>query len=81
MSSFQNRLFLKRCCAVRLPVISRKKECGPNSAASYPKVGLPDGLFSNQKIPIREKFSRPQIGKVDIFYDHLEYFMDIWDIL
>jgi hypothetical protein len=33
------------------------------------------------KIQIWEKFSGPQIGNVDIFYGHLEYFLEIWDIL
>jgi hypothetical protein len=33
------------------------------------KSGLPDGLFSNQKIP------------TDIFYGHLVYFTAIWDVL
>jgi hypothetical protein len=35
------------------------------------------------KITIWEKFVGSQIGKCgfDIFYCHLEYFMDMWDIL
>jgi hypothetical protein len=36
--------------------------------------GLPDGLFSNQRTLHR-------LENVTIFYVHLEYFMDIWDIL
>jgi hypothetical protein len=42
---------------------------------------LPDGLFSNQKIPIWEKLQGLRLENVDIFYGHLEYFMDVWDIL
>jgi hypothetical protein len=44
-------------------------------------VWLPDGLFSNQKIPIWEKLQGLRLENVDIFYGHLEYFMDVWDIL
>jgi hypothetical protein len=40
---------------------------------------LPDGLFSNQKYQFGKTFQF--LGNVDIFYGHLEYFMDIWDIL
>jgi hypothetical protein len=40
--------------------------------------GLPDGLFSNQKPNLR-KFWR-DFDWIDIFYGHLEYFTDIWDI-
>jgi hypothetical protein len=39
---------------------------------------LPDGLFSNQKIPILAKFGGPWNGKCSILYDHLEYFTAIW---
>jgi hypothetical protein len=38
---------------------------------------LPDGLFSNQKIPILEDL---RWENVDIYYGHSEYFKDIWDI-
>jgi hypothetical protein len=33
------------------------------------------------KIPIWEKKFRASDWKMDIFYGHLEYFMDIFDIL
>jgi hypothetical protein len=33
------------------------------------------------KIQIWVNFEGPKIGKMDIFYGHLEYFTDIWDIL
>jgi hypothetical protein len=51
--------------------------------------GLPDGFFSKQ-IPIWVNFWGPQMGKylyifrwenIYIFYGHLDYFKDIWDIL
>jgi hypothetical protein len=32
------------------------------------------------KIPIWVKILGPKIENVDIFYDHLEYFTDIWEI-
>jgi hypothetical protein len=38
-------------------------------------------LFSNQKSQFGKKFHGPRWENVDIFYDHLEYVMDIWDIL
>jgi hypothetical protein len=43
--------------------------------------GLPDGLFSNQKSQFGKKFQGLRLENVDTFYGHLEYFMDIWDIL
>jgi hypothetical protein len=33
------------------------------------------------KIPIWVNFGGSLIGNVDLCYDHLEYFTDIWDIL
>jgi hypothetical protein len=33
------------------------------------------------KIPIWENFGWPRLDNADIFYGHLEYFTDIWDIL
>jgi hypothetical protein len=42
---------------------------------------LPDGLFSNQKIPIWVNFGGSFNGKCWYFYDHLEYFTAIWYIL
>jgi hypothetical protein len=44
-------------------------------------AGLPDGLFSNQKSQLGRKFQGLGWRNTDIFYGHLEYFMDIWDIL
>jgi hypothetical protein len=46
---------------------------------SCSEPGLPDGLFSNQKIPIWVNFGWPKMENVDIFYDHSEYFTEIWD--
>jgi hypothetical protein len=43
--------------------------------------GLPDGLFSNQKSQFGKNFLGLRLDIVDIFYGHLECFMDIWDIL
>jgi hypothetical protein len=43
--------------------------------------GLPDGLFSNQKSQLGNKFQGLRLENTDIFYGHFEYFMDIWDIL
>jgi hypothetical protein len=42
---------------------------------------LPDGLFSNQKSQFLEMFEGLRLENVVIFYRHLEYFMDIWNIL
>jgi hypothetical protein len=42
---------------------------------------LPDGLFSNQKAKYGKNFQGLILENADIFYSHLEYFMDIWDIL
>jgi hypothetical protein len=43
--------------------------------------GLPDGLFSNQRSQFGKNFQGLGLENFDIFYGHLEYFMDIWDIL
>jgi hypothetical protein len=42
--------------------------------------GLPDGLFSNQKSQFGKSLEGLRLENVDIPYDHLEYFTDIWDI-
>jgi hypothetical protein len=47
-----------------------------------PGSGLPDGSFSNQKSQFGKKiFQGLRLENIDIFYGHLEYLMDIWDIL
>jgi hypothetical protein len=43
--------------------------------------GLPDGLISNQKSQSGKMFQVIRLENVDRFYGHLEYFMDIWDIV
>jgi hypothetical protein len=45
------------------------------------RAGLPDGLFSNQNSQFGKKFKGLRLENADIFYGHLEYFIDIWDIL
>jgi hypothetical protein len=45
------------------------------------KTGLPDGLFSKPKIPIWANFYGLRLENVDIFYGHLGYLADVWDIL
>jgi hypothetical protein len=42
---------------------------------------LPDGLFSNKNPNWGKDFQGLGLENADIFYDHLEHFMDIWDIL
>jgi hypothetical protein len=42
---------------------------------------LPDGFFSNQKSQFGKILEGLRWENVDIFYGHLEYFTDIWDIL
>jgi hypothetical protein len=42
---------------------------------------LPDGFFSNQKSIFGKILEGPRLEIVVIFYGHLEYFTDIWDIL
>jgi hypothetical protein len=44
-------------------------------------AGLPDGLISNQKSQFGKIGDSLKWENVDIFYEHLEYFTDIWDIL
>jgi hypothetical protein len=41
-------------------------------------AGLPDALFSNQKSQFRYIFEDLKLENVNIFYVHLEYFMDIF---
>jgi hypothetical protein len=48
---------------------------------SHWESGLPDGLFSNQNSQFGKHFQGLRLKNVDIFYGHLEYFMDIWYIL
>jgi hypothetical protein len=43
--------------------------------------GLPDGLFLNQTSQFGYILDGLRLELVDIFHDHLENFMDIWDIL
>jgi hypothetical protein len=47
----------------------------------YIRPGLPDGSFANQKSHFGIIFQGLRLVNIDIFYGHLEYFMDIWDIL
>jgi hypothetical protein len=42
---------------------------------------LPDGLFSNQKSQCVQTLECLRLEIFEIFYGHLEYFMDIWYIL
>jgi hypothetical protein len=44
-------------------------------------TGLPDGLFANQKSQFGYILEDLRLQNFDIFYGHLEYFKDIWDIL
>jgi hypothetical protein len=44
-------------------------------------AALPDGLFSNQKSQFGYTLECLGIENFAIFYDHLEYFMTIWNIL
>jgi hypothetical protein len=44
-------------------------------------AGLPDGFFSNQKFQFGQILEGLRWENVDIFYGHLGYFTDIWDIL
>jgi hypothetical protein len=41
---------------------------------------LPDGSFSNQKSQFGKIFQGLRLENIDIFYGHLECFMDIGDI-
>jgi hypothetical protein len=43
--------------------------------------GLPDGLFSNQKSQFGQSLEGLGLENVDIFYGHVDYYPDIWDIL
>jgi hypothetical protein len=43
--------------------------------------GLPDGFFSNQKSQFGYILEGLSLKNVDIFYGHLKYFTDIWDVL
>jgi hypothetical protein len=44
-------------------------------------AGLPDGFFSNPKFQFGQILEGPRWENVDLFYNDLEYFTDIWDIL
>jgi hypothetical protein len=48
---------------------------------SYMLAGLPDGFFSNPKFQFGQILEGPRWENVDLFYNDLEYFTDIWDIL
>jgi hypothetical protein len=43
--------------------------------------GLPDGFFSNQKSQFGKILEGLRWENVNIFYGHLEYFTNFWDIL
>jgi hypothetical protein len=43
--------------------------------------GLPDGFFSNQKSKFGQRLVGLRWENVNIFWGHLEYYTDIWDIL
>jgi hypothetical protein len=45
------------------------------------EAGSPDGINSNQKIPIWVSFGDLEIDIVGIFYGQLEHLMAIWYIL
>jgi hypothetical protein len=46
-----------------------------------PGQGLPDGMFTYQKIPIWSILECPGMANVSIFYGHLVYFVVFWYIL
>jgi hypothetical protein len=52
-----------------------------NPASDPFQTGLPDGLFASQKSQVGKNFQGLRLKNVNIFYGHLEYFMDIWDIV
>jgi hypothetical protein len=53
----------------------------PGCTVKHLEEGLPDGLFSNQKFQFGYILEGFRWEKVEKFYGHLEYFMDILDIL
>jgi hypothetical protein len=54
-------------------------ECSP--LGNFSPAGLPDGLFSDQKYQFGKIFRGLILENADIFPGHLEYFIDIGDIL
>jgi hypothetical protein len=48
------------------------------SPKTWPKPGLPDGLFSNQKSKFGYIWEGLAMEDVGIFYGLLSYFMEIW---
>jgi hypothetical protein len=69
-------VLLSRAC---LHFLLRFKTFGSSEA----EPGLPDGLFSNQKIPIWVNFGGSCNGLVHfmgLFYDYWVYFVAIWHI-
>jgi hypothetical protein len=45
-------------------------------------TGMPDGIFSNQKSQFWQILEEGlRVENAGIFYGHLEYFTDIWNIL
>jgi uncharacterized protein (DUF1919 family) len=47
----------------------------------YHGTGLADGLFTNPKSPFLKNFMGLRLEDIYKFSGHLDYFMDIWDIL
>jgi hypothetical protein len=69
-----------------IKTLSEKAFCDANAAMSIARffeftTGLPDGLFSSQKSQFGKYLQGLRLENVDIFYGHLEYFMDIRVIL
>jgi hypothetical protein len=48
---------------------------------AWDAAGLPDGLFSDQKSQFEYILEVFRLENVDIFWVHLEYLTDVWDIL
>jgi hypothetical protein len=64
-----------------MPFVTHEWPAMPWLGSQTPTLGLPDGLFSNQKSQFGKNFQVLRLENIDIFYGHLEYFMDIWDIV
>jgi hypothetical protein len=59
----------------------RKKENMIDLIEVDTAAGLPDGLFANQKSQLGYILEGLRSENVDVFYGHMEYFTDIWNIL
>jgi hypothetical protein len=77
LTSFQNFFFQ----IIFIKIQSKWKKYVSKNGKPRTRGGMPDGLFSNKKSQFGQIIEVLRLKNVDIFYGHLEYFKEIWDIL